>query len=74
MVRSPVKILMNRSEIEIRMQSNKSSKRALEQNTGQEIQTLQKVVVNRFEKKLRKLSNLTTRNKRYKGKFNLVGT
>ena len=33
-----------------RLHTLKSSMRALEQNTGQEIQTLQKAVVKRFEK------------------------
>ena len=33
-----------------RLHTLESSMRALEQNTGQEIQTLQKAVVNRFEK------------------------
>ena len=33
-----------------RLHTLESSMRALEQNTGQEIQTLQKIMVNRFEK------------------------
>ena len=51
-----------------RLHTLESSMRALQQKTEQEIQTLQKAMVNRFEK-MRKLLNLMTRNKRYKGKI-----
>ena len=46
-----------------------SSMRILEQNTGQEIQTLQKTVVKENLRSLRNLLNLTTRNKKYKDKM-----